>query len=50
MCLLLIEEVARFKKLLVTRYEKSAGTNAYLKPIKTDEFYLFILYFQLTKN
>ena len=30
--------------------KKTPGTNVYLKPIKLGEFYLFILYFQLTKN
>ena len=48
MCLLLIAEVSRCKKLLLTRYEKSVGTNLYLKPINIGKFYLFILYFQLT--
>ena len=47
---LLVAEVARCKKSLVTRYEKSPGTNVYLKPLKLGEFYLFVLYFQLTKN
>ena len=42
--------VTRCKKLFVTHYEKYAGTNVYLKPIMIGEFYLFILYFQLTKN
>ena len=49
-CLLLVAEVARCKKFLVTGYEKIPGTNVYLKPINIGEFYLFILYFQLTKN
>ena len=38
------------KNSLVARYEKNPRTNVYLKPIKLGEFYLFILYFQLTKN
>ena len=42
--------VTRCKNSLVTRYEKTPRTNVYLKPIKLGEFYLFILYFQLTKN
>ena len=46
---LLVAEVARCKKLLVTRYEKTQGTNIYLKPNK-DRWILFILSFQLTKN
>ena len=47
-CLLLVAKAARFKKLLVTCYEKNVRSNVYLKPIKIDEFYLFILYFHLT--
>ena len=42
--------VTRCKNSLVTRYEKTPITNVYLKPIKLGEFYLFIIYFQLTKN
>ena len=41
---LLVAEVARCKKLLITRYEKNSGTNIYLKPIKIGEFYLFFLF------
>ena len=55
---LLVAEVAfckkllatRCKKSLVTRYEKDPRINVHLKPIKLGEFYLFILYFQLTKT
>ena len=60
---LLVAEVARCKnslvtrcrirslqKSLVTRYETNPRTNVYLKSIKSGEFYLFIFYFQLTKN
>ena len=46
---LLVAEVARCEKFLI-RYEKSTGANVYLRPIKKGKFYLFILYFQLTKN
>ena len=49
-CLLLVAEYARCKISLVTHYEKTPGTYVYLKPIKIGEFYLFIIYFQLTKN
>ena len=31
----LLEMLLVAKKLLVTRYEESQGTNVYLKPIKT---------------
>ena len=41
---LFVAEVARCKKLFVSRYGKKPGTNVYLKPIKIEEFYLFILY------
>ena len=30
--------------------KKTPGINVYLKPEKLGEFYVFILYFQLTKN
>ena len=30
--------------------KKTPGTNIYLKPVKIGEFFLFILYFQLSKN
>ena len=30
--------------------KKTPETNIYLKPIKIGEFYLFVLYLQLTKN
>ena len=57
-CSLLVAEVAPCKKSLVTRCRNSSlqkiarysGTNVYLQPIKMSELYLFILYFQLTKN
>ena len=49
-CLLLLAEVARCKKLLVTRNEKNPEADVYLKPIKIGEFYLLILYLQLPKN
>ena len=42
--------VTSCKNPLVTRYEKTPKTNVYLKPIKLGEFYLLILYFQLTKS
>ena len=48
--LLLVAEVARGKKLLVTLYEKTLRTNVYLKPIKIGELYIFIMYLQLTEN
>ena len=41
---LFVAEVAHCKKLFVSRYEKNPGTNVYLKLIKIEEFYLFILY------
>ena len=55
---LLVAKFARYslQKLLVAKnhlllvMKKNPGTNVYLKPIKLDEFYLFVLYFQLTKN
>ena len=49
-CLLLVAEIAPCQKLPVTRYGKNPRTNGYLKPIKMGEFYLLILYFQLTKE
>ena len=47
-----LQKISRYslQNPLVTRYEKNPRTNVYLKPIKLVEFYLFILYFQLTKN
>ena len=47
---LLVAEVDRCKKSFLTRSEKNLGTNVYLKLTKIDEFCLFILYFQSTKN
>ena len=49
-CLLLVAKVVHCKKLLVSRYENNPGTNIYLKAIKTDEFYSFIIYLHLTKG
>ena len=47
---ILSAEVARCKKLLVTRYTRYPRTNVYIKRIKIGEFYLFILYFWSTKT
>ena len=49
-CVLLVAEVARCKKLLVTRYKQNLIAYVYLKSINIGEFYLFVLYFQLIEN
>ena len=49
-CVLLVAEVARCNKLLVTCYKQNPIAYVYLKSINISEFYLFVLYFQLIGN